>query len=168
MKLRYKLMIIAVFLVGIFMWGRHSKKVPTAPNPAAVLPKEDKEQILVDPVNHTLIIVKPTGNDILTLPDHPSTIDIRKDGTVKVTSPQFGWEHRFFFGIQGSRDARLAVGMDAYYFKRLDIGIGVADQLGQHTPILFPHISYNFWSNCRIGVEYGTDRYIGGTLTVRL
>lgn len=168
MKFRYKLIAIAVFLAGIFMWGRHSKHVATAPLPAAVLPKDDNEQIIVDPHHHSLIIVKPTGNRTINLPDHPTVIDFKKDGSVKVTSPQWGWERRFFFGVQGSDKFRVAAGMDAFYFKKLDIGVGVAGQIGHHIPIAFAQMSYNVWSNCRVGLEYGTDRYVGGTFTVRL
>lgn len=136
--------------------------------PVAVLPKYDKEQIIIDPIKHHLIIVTPTSHQVLSLPDHPSTIDIRKDGTVKVTSSQFGFEHRLFVGAYGSDRLRVAVGLDAAYFKRLDLGFGVAQALSSSTPVVFGQVSYSVWSNCRVGLAYGTNRFIGGTLTVRL
>lgn len=158
------LVLLALYLFMRIRYGKPS--VATAP--VTVLPKEDKEQILIDPVKHTLIIVKPTGNETLTLPDHPSTVDIRKDGTVKITSPQWGLERRFFFGAQGSSAFRLAAGLDGAYFKKLDVGIGVANAIGAKTPIVFGKLSYNFYDNMQIGITYGTDRLIGGAITVRL
>ena len=170
MTLRYKLLAVLIILVSVFLYGRCSR--PNAPqgkpNSPAVLPPNDLEEIIVDPVKHTLIVVKPTGNQTMTLPDHQSVIDFHKDGSVKITSPQSGLEHRFFFGIQGSNMFLVAAGMDGAYFKKLDVGLGVADGFGEHTPIVFAQVSYNFYSNCRIGLTYGMDRLIGGSITVRL
>lgn len=163
----------ALVLLGLVLYlrvryGRPASGLEIAHPSVAVLPKDDKEQIIVDPSRHSLIIVRPTGNQTLSLPDRQSVIDIRKDGTVQVISPQWGWEHRVFFGIHGSEVLRLGAGMDAFYFKKLDLGAGVACQIGAHTPIVFAQISYNAWSNCRVGIAYGTNRFVGGTLTVRL
>lgn len=160
--------IVALMLVALVLYLRVRYGKPATSHPVAVLPSDDIEQISVDPVKHTLTIKKPTGNQTLILPDHVSTIDLHKNGTVSVTSPQYGFEHRPFFGIQGSNAFRLAAGMDAGYFKKLDLGFGAADSLGGHTPIVFAQVSYNFYDNCRIGLTYGTDRLIGGSITVRL
>ncbi len=170
MRLRFKAVLVLVILGITFCLGRCKRTETSGPKPTVptVLPADDKEQIIVDPVHHALIIVKPTGNTTLTLPDHQSTIDIRKDGTVQVTSPQWGWEHRLFFGVQGSNAFRLAAGMDAGYFKKLDLGLGVADAIGAKTPIAFAKLSYCFYDNMQIGITYGTDRIIGGAVTVRL
>ena len=167
-KLRYKLVSVGALLAGVFLWGRCSRQLRYVPVPANVLPKEDKEQIIVDPAHHNLIIVRATGNETLSLPDRRSTIDIRKDGTTKITVDQFGWEHRPFVGVQASEKFRVAAGMDAFYFKKLDTGFGLASEIGPHLPIVFGQVSYNVWSNCRIGLAYGSNRFIGGTLTVRL
>lgn len=169
MKLRYKIALVVTVLAGVFLWGRRSKTSShTVPKPATVLPKNDTEQIIVDPVHHSLVIVKPSGKRVLTLPDRQSTIDIRTDGTVNVTSLQWGLEHGFFFGVQGSDAFRIAAGMDGFYYKKLDLGIGLADQIGGHAPIIFAKLSYNFYDNMQVGVTYGNDRLIGGSITVRL
>jgi len=157
---------IAVLLIGVFLWGRFGHRA--APTTPGVLPPNDSEQIIVDPSRHSLVIVRPTGTQTLTLPDRQSVIDIRKSGKVDITSRQFGFEHRFFLGAYGSEFFRIAAGMDGFYWKRLDIGVGVAGRLGNYSPIVFAHVSYNIWSNCRMGLAYGTDRYIGGLVTVRL
>lgn len=165
----------ALFLLGLYLLlrvrsGGARGTLSRPASPGAVLPKDDNEQIIVDPHLHTLIITRPTGTTVTHLPDHATVIDVRKDGTVGVTSPQWGLERRLFAGAYMSDKFRLALGMDGLYFKRLDFGIGVAGQLGisGHPPIGFAQVSYNVWSNCRIGIVYGTNRYVGGTLTVRL
>lgn len=161
---------LILVLLGLYLYlrVRYGKPANAHPAPVTILPSNDKEQILVDPVRHTLIVVKPTGNTTLTLPDHLSTVDIRKDGTVQITSPQWGFEHRPFIGVHVSDHFRVAAGLDGYYFKKLDIGGGAACRIGNYTPILFGQLSYNFYSNCRAAVSYGTNKYIGGTLTVRI
>lgn len=166
LRLRYKILAVMSVLIGVFLYGRCNGLRSVVPH--TVLPVNDREQIIVNPGSHQLIIVKPTGNETLTLPDHPSVIDVHKDGTVSVMSPQYGWEHKAFFGLHASDKLRLAIGMDGYYFKKLDFGIGLATQLGPYTPIAFGQVSYTFYDNCRVGAAYGTNRYIGGTLTVRI
>lgn len=165
MKLRYKVSAILAFLLGIFLWGRHSRK-PVLP-PSA-LPPSDLEQIIVDPHKHTIIVKRPTGTIVATLPDRETVIDIRRNGKVDITSPQWGFERRLFVGLHGSEAFRVAMGLDFFFWKRMDIGIGAAGQIGPHVPIAFGQVSYNFYSNCRIGLTYGTNRYAGGTLSVRL
>ena len=169
MRLRTKIGLVVGVLITTFLFGRCQRQT-SGPNKAVVttLPIGDSEQITVDPSTHQLIILRPGKKIVETLPDRPSTIDILKNGTVNVTSKQFGFEHRLFVGVQGSDHLRLAAGMDGWYFKKLDLGLGIADQVGPYLPIVFGQVSYNIWSNCRVGLAYGTDRYIGATLTVRI
>lgn len=168
-KLRYKLVSVGAVLAGVFLWGRCSRpNSHTAPNPTTVLPKDDKEQIIIDPIHKSLIVVNSGSTRTMTLPDRRSVIDIRKDGTINVTSPQFGLERRLFGGIYASNKFRIAAGVDLWYFKKLDLGVGLAGEIGPHLPIVFGQVSYNVWSNCRVGLAYGSDRFIGATLTVRI
>lgn len=168
MKLRYKLIAIAAILGAVFMWGRHSKTSLQSPKTPAVLPANDREQIIVNPDNHTLTIVKPTGNEVLHLPDRTSTIDIKKDGTVSVTSPQFGMEHKVFIGGVFSDYARVGVGLDGFYWKRLDLGLGIADRLGNYVPVVFAKVTYNVWSNTQIGLTFDNQQHLGAILSVRI
>jgi hypothetical protein len=165
MNLRYKIGLVIGILLFVFGLGRCGRGKPTVPN---VLPPNDKEQIIVDPVKHTLIIVRPGGNETVTLPDRPSVIDIRKDGSVSVTSKQFGFEHRFFLGLDGSDAIRGMAGMDFGYWKKLDLGVGVMGQFGNYTPRVFAMVSYNVYSNCRVGVTIDNTQHVGIGLTVRL
>jgi hypothetical protein len=171
-KFRYKLIDIAVILIGVFVWGRHSKNPATsgvmAPKPITVLPTTDTEQIVVDPVRHQLIIVKPTGSETLILPDRSSVIDIRKDGTTLVTSKKFGFEERPFIGWMYSDQFRFVGGSSLFYFKKLDIGAGVGVNKDLGSFILFGHVAYKVWDNVSIGLTYDHRRNIGAALTVRI
>lgn len=165
-KLRYKVLSIALILGAVFLWGRCGRK-PSSQIPT-VLPPNDKEQIIVDPVKHRLTVVQSTGIKVINLPDHPSVIDIHKDGSVVVTAPQYGFEHRFFLGGMVSDQGRFAVGMDLFYWKKLDLGLGGACQVGMHTPVAFLGVSYTIYDNLRIGLTYDNNQRIGGMLTVRI
>jgi hypothetical protein len=134
----------------------------------AVLPSNDNEQITVDPSTHQLVILRPGQRIVETLPDRASTIDIRKDGQVIVTSKQFGFEHHLFVGLLGSDHLRVGTGLDGFYWKRLDIGVGIADQVGAYTPIGFAKVTYNIKGNMQLGLVYQTNKYIGGVLAVRV
>lgn len=168
-KFRYKIGLVLTILAGMFLWGRCSKGKTSqqTPNPASVLPEDVKEQIIVDPAKHYITITRHDTQRTVTLPDKPTVIDIKNDNTVNVYSPQSGFEHRFFAGIQGSNKFRVAVGMDAFYIKKFDIGFGLASELRPVSPIIFVGASYNIYSNLRVGVTYGKGQF-GGILTVRL
>jgi hypothetical protein len=133
-----------------------------------LLPPQDTEQITVDPSSHKLTIKTKTGYKILTLPDRVSTIDVHKDGTVNVTSPQLGFQHHMFLGVVGSDHIRLGAGADLFYWKKLDFGVGMADQVGMYAPIVFAKLTYNIKGNMQAGLVYGSNQYIGGVLAVRL
>ena len=169
MKLRYKIALVLAALAGVFLWGRRSKtRGSVVPKPAAVLPSNDAEQITVDPSTHQLVILRPGKRIVETLPDRASTIDIRKDGQVVVTSKQLGLEHHVFIGVLGSDHLRVGVGMDAFYYKKLDLGIGIADQIGAYTPVVFAKATYNIKGNLQLGLVYQSNKYIGGIVSVRV
>lgn len=161
------LALLIVLLTGGYFWLKaHIRDVLTAPQ--ASLPANDLEQIQVNPDTHQLTIRTSRGLKTITLPDRTSTIDIQKDGAVKVTSPQFGFEHHMFIGLLGSDQARLGAGIDGFYWKRLDIGVGIADQVGMYTPVVFAKATYTIKGSLQAGIVYQTNRYVGGILSVRV
>jgi len=167
-KLRYKLLTTAIILGGVFLWGRCGKKPwDVAPTPN-VLPPSESERITIDPGTHRITIQTPNGTKTETLPDRPTTFDVNKNGTVKITSRQFGFEHHLIIGYQVSDIGRIAVGMNGWYFKRLDIGGGIADQIGNHTPIVFVELSYNVWRSVETGLSYDNLGHPGFLLLVRI
>jgi hypothetical protein len=171
MRLRIKIGLVLAVLGITFGLGRCGRTAANGPKSAipAVLPANDSEQITVDPSTHQLIILRPNGKRIVeTLPDRPSTIDILKNGTVNVTSKQLGFEYHLFMGLIGSDHVRLGIGMDAFYWKKLDLGIGVADQIGMYPPVAFAKVTYNIKGNLQAGLVYQSNQYIGGVLAVRI
>lgn len=133
------------------------------------LPVDVVARITVDPDHHHLHIQQRVGKPIDTyLPDRQSTFDVRSDGKVKVSSPQWGLEHKFFFGVGMSDHFRIAAGIDGIYFKRFDLGLGVADRIGNYTPVIFVKTSYCLYDNLQLGVTYDNMRRVGMSFTVRI
>ena len=179
-RLRYKIALVITVLAGVLVWVsgyRHGKTPATTdgPNPAAVLPKNDKEQLIINPKTHQLIILQSgQKNKIETLPDRVSKVDILKDGSVKVTAQQFGFESHPFIGVGLDQGFRGFVGDDLLYLKKVDIGLGVV------TPKLFGQsidvtdiraglfVSYNFWSNTRVSLGIDSNKTPALFLSVRL
>lgn len=170
MRLRYKIGLVLAVLGATFGLGRCKRTAISGPklSTPAVLPAGDIEQLRVNPETHQLIIITSRGTQTVTLPDRTSTIDVLKNGSVKVTSPQIGLEHHIFVGMLGSDHLRVGAGMDGFHFKKLDIGIGIADQVGAYTPIAFAKATYNIRGNMQVGVVYQSNQYVGGILAVRL
>lgn len=166
MKLRYKLGILVSGLLVAFLYGRCAKPKTTSPG---ILPKDDTERITVNPETHKLIIQRPGQKpQTLTLPDQTSTFDVKQNGTVKVSSKQFGFEEHPFVGYAVSDIGRFVAGSDLTYYKKLDLGLGLGIQKDLGSFIGFAKISYNVWSNVSLGLSIDNQKHIGGILTVRL
>jgi len=171
-RLRFKITLAVAMIVGVLVWisgYRHgASRPPSGPNPATVLPSNESERITVDPEKHTLIIQTPMKVKVVTLPYNKSTIDVFKNGEVKVTSSQFGLEHHVFMGYGLSDTGRFVIGLDGLYYKRLDLGLGFGSQFGNHSPIAFAKLSYTVYGNIQAGIIYGSNQSIGAIVSVRL
>lgn len=167
MKLRYKILIIAVFFGVIFMWGRHSRTVSVGPTTPPILPKEDKEQIIVDTRHHTITRVTEKGTQVTYLPEKPTVIDLRKGGDVVVHSPQYGYQVRPYVGLVFSDDARGALGLDLFYFKRLNVGMGMALRFDGRDGRLYAALSYNVSGNMYAAVTLDHKKTPGAMLALR-
>jgi hypothetical protein len=158
-----------LLLLGGFFWLQHriGGVRPASNRPPTVLPPDSKEQIIVNPIKHSLIIVRPGKTETVTLPDRPTVIDVKKDGTVKVTASQFGFESRPFLGLSASLDGgHIALGVDGLYWKRLDLGGGV--QFNGAGARVFVSLSCNVWSNTRVGITFDHKQTVSALLSVRL
>ena len=171
MRLRYKILLILTVLGTMFGLGRCQRLTISGPKLSvpAVLPANDKEQILVDPKHNSLIIVTAKGSQTLSLPNRRSVIDIHTNGSVSVTAPQSGFEALPFMGVNVSDKLRVAIGADMFYLKRLDLGVGLMDQLSTASaPKVFVMVSYTVWSNTRVGLSFDSSSHVGLGVTVRL
>ena len=163
-KLRYKIAGVVALLLSVFLFGRCDRTKPVVP---VVLPTDDTEQITVNPVTHSLIIVTPHGTQTVTLPDHPSVVDVHPNGTVTVTAPQYGFQARPFAGVYYSDALRFGAGVDLGYWKKLDLGVGIAGGASAHT-VAFVQVSYNVWDNMSTGITYDHLGHVGGAVTIRI
>ncbi len=166
MRLRTKIGIVLSGLLIAFLYGRCARK--SLPGLGAKLPVTDKEQILLDPVRHTITVITASGHKTSTLPDRVSTIDIRKDGSIVVTAKQFGFEQRPFFGGSFSDIGRFIAGSDMFYWKKLDLGAGLGVNKDINDLRFFVKVSYNVYSNLQLGVTYDHRQQFGACITVRI
>lgn len=166
MKLRYKIGLGIAILGSVFLYGRCGRSGPT-PIINPVLPPNDAAQITVNPGGHSITVVTPTGSHTTYLPHGTSTIDIGHDGAVSLKVKQFGLEHSPFAGVYYSDALRFGVGADFVYWKKLDLGVGVAGGASAHT-VAFAQLSYNVWDNVRVGITYDHLGHVGGGITLRI
>lgn len=132
-----------------------------------------KEKIIVNPLRHSIVIITAEGTKATTLPDRLSSIEIYKDGRVKTQIPQYGFEHTFFVGIGWGGQLNDYIGIDAFYWKRLDLGTAFSfDRDLKVKSLGFPLIlSYTVWHNTRLSVGYeavGPTNAFHGFVSVRL
>lgn len=156
----------AIVAFGLYVRGCTKAQMEIKNSP---LPVDIVARISADPGNHHLHIQPRVGKAIDTyLPDRPSTFDVHSDGKVTVSSAQWGFEHRFFFGVGMSDHFRLAAGMDGLYLKRFDLGLGLADRIGNYTPVVFAKASYCVYHDIQLGMTYDNLQHIGLNLTLRI
>jgi hypothetical protein len=172
-RLRYRIVSVGALLAGVFLWGRCSRtNPPNGPVPAAVLPKNDTEQITVNPGKHTITVITSSGQKTVTLPDRTTTIDVLKNGQVAIKSPQIGFETRPFIGVGLGEGVRAYFGADLGYFKKADFGLALATpKLGGSEYNDFRGVvkaSYNVYSNTSLNLGYDTSKTIHVFLSVRL
>jgi hypothetical protein len=132
-----------------------------------------KEKIILNPLRHSIVIITTEGIKATTLPDRPSSIEIYKDGKVKTIIPQWGYEAVPFIGIGWSGQLNDYVGIDGFYWKRLDVGTAFSfDRDLKVKSIGFPFVlSYAVWHNTRLSVGYemfGPTHAVHGLVSVRL
>ncbi len=167
-KRHYKGFLAGAGIIGLMLYVRGCTKaqeeIKNSPLPPNVVAR-----ITVDPTRHHLRIQQRSGKPVDTfLSDHPSTFEITSSGQVKVSSPQFGFEHKFFFGLTVSDNLRVGAGLDGFYFKKLDLGLGVADRVGSYTPVVFVKASYLVYDNLQLGITFDNMQHVGAALTLRI
>jgi len=167
MRVRYKVFAALAVLIAMFLFGRYYHRALTKPAIPVKLPVTEKERIVVNPVKHTIIIITPTKTTTETLPDRESVIDIGKDDNVKITAPQYGLEAKLFVYAGYSNALRFGTGVDGAYFKKLDLGVGVAGGSGTNT-VVFAQLSYNVFDNVRLGITLDHQEHVGVGVSIRI
>ncbi len=129
-----------------------------------------QEKIVINPTKHTVTITTAKGTKVTHLPDRASSIEVFHNGSVKATSPQFGYEQRPFVGFGFSHVWKIVAGADLIYFKGLDLGPAVmfAPNNPFDTMRFAGVLSYTVTSNTRVGVSIDHLGTFGLFVTVRL
>jgi hypothetical protein len=142
---------------------------------STVLTSDQKEKIVVDPTKHTITITtkKADGTDQTTttyLPDRPTSVTEDNNGKLSIIDHKFGAELRPYMGVGGALDGtpRVHLGADVFYFRKLDLGLGIDDNPAHLRDVRGDlNLSYNFYSNTSIAVAYDNHKYAGLFLKVR-
>lgn len=165
-KINFVLIPLSIAIVSFYCLRGCDKKIDKSTD-STVLGPGVVGKFIVNPDTRKLTVVLPSGQQELFLPDRPSSIEIGKDGKIVVTAKKWGSEIKVFGGGQVTDSFRLVTGLDLLYYKKLDLGLGIACRIGNYPPRGFGKISYNFWSNLQAGVTFDTEKKAGLALTVR-
>jgi hypothetical protein len=132
---------------------------PIAKQP--VLPKDDKEIITTNSIEGTTTVTNSQGSTTVT-GTRGTTIEIKKDGTVKVTEKTVGFCHNIVLGAAvNNTGPKGTLGLEWFFYKRLDVisGLG-ADKYISHTAG-FTSIGYTPINKVFHG---NTSFWIGGSI----
>lgn len=175
MKLRFKLALLSFILVieALLIKGCPNGII-NRPSGPIVLPPGATSQVIIDPIKHELIITTAKGTTKQTLPDRRSTFDVQANGTVKISAAQFGYEARPYLGLGANMDIRAYLGADLFYFKKLDVGLGVGLppfqrsnwQVSDICPLV--SVGYILWDNVSMNFGMDLNKNLHGFLSVRL
>jgi hypothetical protein len=146
---------LAALLVGLFLWLRHkveSFHPFTHPNITVKLPKNDVELITYNENRHIITTTTAAGTT-RTYSRNP-TVEIRKDGTVKVDSHAWGLEFNPMFGIGYQDTRRFYLGVNHFYFHQFDLFSAFGLPMNNQHVLLEPitGVSYNFWHNMSLNI----------------
>lgn len=151
---KHSLVLVGVFvalLLGAYIYLKHRIHDVIVP-PQILLPKNDKAVITYDENRHRIGTTTASGTT-WQYSRNPS-VEIRKDGTVKVDAHTWGKELRPFIGLGYSDTGRGYVGCYLFYFRQFDAGISAGWTADNRKPAFQPMLSigYNIWSNASINV----------------
>lgn len=174
-------LIVLLALFG-FKACRKLQKKQDSDAKSTVLAPDQKEKITVDPIKHTITVTKKNADGSTTttntyLPDRPSQIIEDKNGKITVVVHKFGTEVRPYLGVGGAIDgsARVHLGADLYYYKKLDLGTGLDFNAGIFKQIsnfndtrLSINVSYNVYSNTSLAISVDNHKTVGMFIKVRI
>lgn len=138
--------------IGLFLHMRGCDKRRDVQLSSETLAPNEEAKVIVDPWRRKITLITPEKVKSFILPDRPSSISLLKGDGFKIQSPQFGTEIRpFFGGVYTLKGGRLLVGIDTFYWKLLDVGIGfsVNPTFVQNTTV-FTSVSCFIYSNTSV------------------
>lgn len=183
-QLKKIIVIVIIVLVALLSWKgcRMLQKKQDSAAESTVLGPDERGKIIVDPVKHKITTVTrnsdgTTRSKDTYLPDRPSVITEDNNGKVTVVTRKFGTEVRPYVGIGGALDgtARAHFGSDLWYYKKLDLGLGLDLNAGVFKELsafrdtrLSANASYNIYSNTSLALSFDNHKVVGLFLKVRI
>ena len=152
--------VIAAILLGAFLYLLHRIHDIIVPPQIALLAK-DKELIAYNENRHILTVTTAKGTT--TAYSRNPSVEVLKDGTVKVNADKWGTEVRPFLGVGYSDTGRAYVGCQLFYFHQFDAAASFGWTADNRKPAFQPMLSvaYNFWSNTSINVGLNPVSLVG-------
>lgn len=146
------LLALTAMLLAAYLWLSHSFRDMTVPQHDVALPKDDRALVTYDENRHTVTTTTPSGTT-REYSRNP-TVEIRKDGTVRVDAHKWGVEARPFLGGGYSDTGRLYVGCQFFYARQFDAGASFGWTADNRRPAFQPMLSlgWNFWSSASLNV----------------
>ncbi len=142
---------IIALLLGAYVYLKaHIRDVLMPPH--VVLPANDKEIVSYDENRHTISVTTAKGTT-RQYSRNPS-VEIRKDGTVKVDTHTWGTEVRPFLGVGYSDTGRVYTGCQLFYYRQFDAAASFGWTVDGTRPTFQPMLSigYNIWSNTSLNI----------------
>ncbi len=142
---------VIVLLIAAFFWLKHKIHDVIVP-PQILLPVKDKAIITYNENRHEITVTTPTGTDIRY--GRNPTVEVQKDGTVKVNAHSWGVEVRPFLGLGYSDTGRAYVGCQFFYFRQFDASASFGWTADNRHAAFQPMVAigWNFWSNSSLNL----------------
>jgi hypothetical protein len=164
--------IIILSLVGYRIWQHYAKKTDKNITSTVLQPNQKRKEI-IDPIKHQITDVTrdSTGKEVTHstyLPDRPISIIETNDNKIQIEERKMGPETRPYLGGSFGDVGRFQLGLDVFYFRQFDLGLGLGfnpEILKDIKPNL--NISYNFYSHTSVFIGIDNNHNALGGIKVR-
>lgn len=159
---------IILSLIPIYFGLRSCQKKTDSANSDTVLAPEESAAVVVDPSQHRITLITKDYTKAFTLPARPSRVSLLTGDGIKITSPQYGTEFNPSLGVAYTlQGGVILAGLDLFYWKRLDIGMGLAvNPVKVQDTGVYVGFSYLAYSNTSVGL--GLDNHTNPMLFVKV
>lgn len=143
--------VLAALLLGVFLYLKHRIHDIIVP-PHIMLPKNDVELIKYDENKH--IVTTTTAKGTTSAYSRNPSVEIRKNGSVKVDTHAWGLEFNPILGVGYQDTRRIYFGVNHFYFHQFDLFSAFGFPMNNQAVLLAPifGISYNLWHNTSINI----------------
>lgn len=168
-RFRFKLgLLLALMAISYSKGCSKGQEQAELKNPLPVgLGPDDAGIALINPLRHEITFVTPKGVTKRFLPDTPSKLTLKKDGTVTITISEYGFQMRPFVGGAILEKPLITAGLDLFYYKRINLGVGAATDGVAKNTVAIMHVNYNIWRSISPGIVIDSRKNIGLDLSIK-